>query len=161
DWLQGSGSATRVAGGFRIDARKAFASGAPAADLYSTGAVYDDPAAGPTVLHFMVPMTAAGVRIVPTWRTLGMRATGSHDVVLEGVFIADSEVSLHRPQGKWHPVFHLVSMVALPVICAVYVGIAEAARAIAIAQAAKRSAAPAAVHIVGGMENEIAAARAA
>jgi alkylation response protein AidB-like acyl-CoA dehydrogenase len=161
DWLQGSGRATRVQGGFRIDAHKHFASGAPAADLFSTGAVYDDPAAGPTVLHFMVPMTAAGVRIVPTWRTLGMRATGSHEVVLTDVFVADGAVSLRRPQGKWHPLFHVISMLALPAISAVYLGIAEAARAIAIAQAAKRSAAPAAIHLIGGIENEIAAARAA
>jgi acyl-CoA dehydrogenase len=52
-------------------------------------------------------------------------------------------------------------MLALPLISAVYVGIAEAARAIALAEAAKRSAAPAVVHVVGGIENEIAAARAA
>jgi alkylation response protein AidB-like acyl-CoA dehydrogenase len=36
DWLQGSGVAARVDGGFRIDARKRFASGAPAADLFMT-----------------------------------------------------------------------------------------------------------------------------
>jgi alkylation response protein AidB-like acyl-CoA dehydrogenase len=161
DWLQGSGVATRVDGGFRIDARKRFASGAPAADLFMTGAVYDDPAAGPTVLHVAVPMTEAGVRIVPTWRALGMRATGSHDVMLTGVFVADAAVRLRRPQGKWHKLFHLVSMLALPAICAVYLGIAEAARAMVLAQAAQRGATPAAVQRVGGIENEVQAARVA
>jgi alkylation response protein AidB-like acyl-CoA dehydrogenase len=68
DWLWGSGTATRVEGGYRIDARKVFASGAPAADVFMTGAVYDDPQAGPTVLHFAVPMKAPGVRILPSWR---------------------------------------------------------------------------------------------
>jgi hypothetical protein len=46
DWLQGSGTATRVDGGYRIDARKIFASGAPAGDLLMTSAVYQDPEGG-------------------------------------------------------------------------------------------------------------------
>jgi acyl-CoA dehydrogenase len=161
DWLQGSGRAAAVEGGFRIDARKAFASGASAADLYSTSAVYEDPAAGPVVLHFMVPMTTRGVRVESTWRTLGMRATGSHDVILSDVFVPEAEVALRRPQGKWHPLFHIVSMLALPAICAVYAGIADATRAIAIAQAAKCRTAPGTAHLIGGIENEVAAARAA
>ena len=68
DWLQGSGTATRVDGGYRINARKIFASGAPAGDLLMTSAVYQDPQAGPSVLHFAVPMRAEGVKILDTWR---------------------------------------------------------------------------------------------
>src|SRR5919109_2876446 len=45
DWLAGSGRADKVDGGYRVTARKIFASGAPAADLFSTMAVYEDPAA--------------------------------------------------------------------------------------------------------------------
>ncbi|HEY9846432.1 MAG TPA: acyl-CoA dehydrogenase family protein, partial [Candidatus Caenarcaniphilales bacterium] len=36
DWLEGSGQAERVEGGFVINARKAFASGAPVGDLLMT-----------------------------------------------------------------------------------------------------------------------------
>ena len=63
DWLQGSGTATRVDGGFRINGRKIFASGAPAGDLLMTSAVYDGSQAGPSVLHFAVSMKAEGVKI--------------------------------------------------------------------------------------------------
>src|SRR5262245_31262955 len=80
DWLQGSGTATRVEGGFRINGRKIFASGAPAGDLLLTSAVYDDPVDGPSVLHFAVPMIAEGVKLLDTWRVMGMRGTGSHDI---------------------------------------------------------------------------------
>src|ERR671929_2339305 len=52
DWLDSSGTATRVEGGYRVTARKPFASGSPAADVLLTSAVYDDPTEGPTVLHF-------------------------------------------------------------------------------------------------------------
>ena len=63
DWLAGSGRAERVDGGYRVTARKIFASGSPAAALFSTMAVYEDPIAGPTVLHFIVPFDAPGVKI--------------------------------------------------------------------------------------------------
>jgi alkylation response protein AidB-like acyl-CoA dehydrogenase len=84
DWLEGSGTAHRVDGGFRIDAVKNFASGVEAGTLMSTSAVYDDPQAGPTVLHFMMPLTAKEVTINPNWRAMGMRATGSHQVRIDG-----------------------------------------------------------------------------
>ena len=43
-----------------------------------------------------------------------------------------------RKPGVWHPLLHLVSMIAFPIVYSVYTGIAEAARDIAVAQAAKR-----------------------
>ena len=42
------------------------------------------------------------------------------------------EISLKRPQGKWHPLFHIISMIAIPLIYSAYVGIAEAARDLAV-----------------------------
>ena len=50
DWLQGSATAIRTEGGYRVTGRKIFCSGAPAGALMLTTAVYDDPAEGPTVL---------------------------------------------------------------------------------------------------------------
>ena len=159
DWLQGSGTATRVDGGFRINGRKIFASGAPAGDLLMTSAVYDDPETGPSVLHFAVSMKAEGIKLLDTWRVMGMRGTGSHDIELTDVFIPDSGVSLKRPQGKWHPLFHIISMIAIPLIYSVYVGIAEAARDLAVKQASKRRADGQVAYLMGGIENELASAR--
>src|SRR5205814_3717639 len=61
DWLDGSGKAEKVDGGFRITARKIFSSGSPSGELLMTTAVYDDPKDGATVLHFPVPMKAVKV----------------------------------------------------------------------------------------------------
>ena len=72
------------------------------------------PKDGPTVLQFGVPMNAQGVSIVETWDTLGMRGTGSHDVVLDGVFVPDAAIAARRKPGVWHPLLHLVAMIALP-----------------------------------------------
>lgn len=158
DWLKSAGAAKKVEGGWRINARKIFSSGCPAGDLLMTSAVYDDPEAGPTVLHFAVPFKAEGVAILDTWRVMGMRGTGSHDVALADVFVPDTAISGRRPQGKWHPLFHTICMVAFPIIYAAYVGVAEGARATALAIARKKPDDGSLPYLVGEMENAFAAA---
>jgi acyl-CoA dehydrogenase len=158
DWLASSGTAERVEGGYRIHARKSFASGALTAQLFMTGALAEDEAEGPTVLQFAVPMNAQGVSVVETWNTLGMRGTGSNDVVLDGVFVPDAAISARRKPGVWHPLMHLVSMIAFPIVYSVYTGLAEEARDIAVAAAGKRRD-PGVVEAVGAMETELMSAR--
>jgi len=159
DWLAGSGRADKVDGGYRVTARKLFASSSPAGDLFMTMAVYDDPQAGPTVLHFAIPMDSPGLRVQDNWRTLGMRGTGSNDVVLDNVFVPDAAIGVRRPAGRWSPAWHVVATTALPIICAVYVGVAEAARAIAVRQAAARRHDGGTQEAVGRMDTELATAR--
>ena len=159
DWLAGSSRAERVEGGYRITGRKVFSSGCPGGQLLMTCAVFDDPENGPTVLHFPLALNVPEVTILDTWHTLGMRGTGSHDVQVDGAFVPETAVGVRRPQGKWHPLFHLIAMVALPLIYAVYVGIAEAARDCAVAKARKRVDDSHLPYLVGEMENELMVAR--
>jgi alkylation response protein AidB-like acyl-CoA dehydrogenase len=161
DWLQGSGKAVKVDGGYRVTGRKIFCSGAPAGALLSTTAIVDDPADGPTVLQISVPVGAPGLKIQDNWRTIGMRGTGSHDITLEDVFVPDAAVALRRPSGKWHPLIHIVSMVALPVINAVYVGVAEAARDLALEAVRKKRDDRLVQSLAGEMENELTASQVA
>lgn len=159
DWLLGSCRATKVEGGYRASGRKIFCSGAPAGGLMMTTALLDDPTDGATVLQIAVPTNAAGVKIENDWKALGMRGTGSHDITFEDVFVPDAAVALRRPSGKWHPLIHTVAMVALPVFNAVYVGVAEAARNLAI-EAAKRRRDDRVVQAhAGEMENELTSAQ--
>jgi alkylation response protein AidB-like acyl-CoA dehydrogenase len=158
DWLQSAGTAIEVEGGFLVTARKVFASGVPAGNLLITSAVYQDPENGATVLHFAIPLNAPGVSIEPTWQAMGMRGTGSHDVVLSEVFIPDAAVTLRREQGKWHFIFHLISMIAIPLVYSVYVGVAEATRDRAIQLAMKRPTDEHLCYMVGGLDNELMAA---
>jgi alkylation response protein AidB-like acyl-CoA dehydrogenase len=160
DWLAGSGRADKVEGGYRVSGRKVFASGSPSGDLFMTMAVHDDPVAGPTVLHFAIPFTAAGVKVQDNWRTLGMRGTGSNDVVLDGVFVPEAAIGVRRPAGRWSRPWHVVVMMALPLINSVYVGVAEAAAALALREArARKRHDDATQEAVGLMETELAAAR--
>ncbi len=159
DWLESNGSVTRTADGYRVSAEKRFASQSAVGDVLVTSAPFSDPERGWEVLHFPVPMKAEGVTVLNDWRTLGMRATGSHTVKLENVFVPDSSIVLRRPRGAYHPVWNVVLTVAMPLIMSVYVGIAEKAARLAIDRIRRRrSANPRAHHLIGEMNNDLVAA---
>ena len=52
---------------------------------------------------FLVPADAAGVSIEESWDHLGMRATASHDVVLDGVLIPAEYAGALLPVGGQPP----------------------------------------------------------
>ena len=153
DWLESNGQLERVEGGYRLTAAKAFASGGPAGDLAITSAPYRHPTEGWQVLHFAVPLNAEGVRIGTDWFAHGMRGTGSHTLHFDAVFVPDEAIALSRPRGVFHPVWSVVLTVALPLISAVYVGIAQQAAEIARGYARRRSADPAVQCAVGEMDS--------
>jgi len=159
DWLSSAGTMEKVEGGYRLTARKAFASGSTVGNLLMTSAVYDDPEDGPTVLHFAAPLRGDGVSIAPTWQTMGMRGTGSDDVVFDGLFIPDAAIAGRRPQGQWHMLFHIISKIAFALIYSAYLGVAEGARDKALAVAKKRPQDPLLAQLVGEMENKLLTAR--
>jgi alkylation response protein AidB-like acyl-CoA dehydrogenase len=159
DWLESSGEAIRVEGGYRVTAKKPFASQSPVGDVLVTSAPFNDGANGWQVLHFPVPIKSEGVTVLNDWRALGMRGTGSHSVKLQDVFVPESSVNLRRPRGVFHPVFNVVATVALPLIMSVYVGIAQKAARIAIdAAKAHKQRKPHLAGAIGAMMNELASA---
>jgi alkylation response protein AidB-like acyl-CoA dehydrogenase len=158
DWLASNGHLASCEGGYRFTAKKVFASGCLSGDFLITSGQYDDPTEGTQVLHFPVAMTAEGVRIESVWETMGMRGTGSHTVVLENVFIPEQAVGLRRPCAVYHPVWNVVLTIALPLICAAYVGVAEAAAEKARASAARKGEDTVTALLIGEMETELATA---
>jgi len=159
DWLESSGTVTREAGGFRVSARKPFASGSPAGAVLVTSAPYHDPEHGPQVLHFPVPMSADGISLAGDWETLGMRATGSQTIILDNVFVPEEAVVLRRERGPYHPAFSVILTVALPLIMSAYLGAAEAAAAIAVGAAEKRHGDEVTPYLVGEMTNLLTTAQ--
>lgn len=157
DWIGGSGVAEKVEGGYRITARKMFSSGAPAGDLLMTGAISEEDGER-IVLHFGVPMSAPEVTILDTWRTLGMRGTGSHDIKIDGLFIPDDKIPMRRKVGEWHPAFHMIATIAFPLIYSAYLGVAQSARDIAIDIAKKRPVSHRTQSIAGRMDTALTAA---
>lgn len=156
DWIEGAGKAEKVDGGYRITARKIFTSGSPMGDILMTGAVVDEPD-GAKVIHFGLPMKSPNVKVLDTWKAVGMRGTGSNDVMVEGHVVPEEAVALKRNQGEWHMLFHIISMIAFPLIYSAYLGVAESARDIALRMAKKTD--PHVVSLAGQMETELRAAQ--
>lgn len=77
--------AQRGADGWRIRGEKIYATGSTGLSWFLVWARSDD--ADPLVGAFLVPATAPGIRIEQAWDHLGMRATCSHRVVLDNVWI--------------------------------------------------------------------------
>ncbi|SES21799.1 Acyl-CoA dehydrogenase [Lentzea xinjiangensis] len=112
----------RTGSGFRITGAKTFVSGAGHADAYLVAA-RDSTSEEPKVSYFLVP-AGPGVEVVPTWDSLGMRATASHDLRIDAEVGEDALVGgiegaallLAQVMPQW-----LVASYA-----AVYVGVAQA-----------------------------------
>ena len=84
--------ATRTESGWRIDGRKLFCTMSPAAtDLY-VAVTYADGEGAERYAYAMVPTDAPGVVMHGDWDALGMRASGSNSVSLEGVALPASGV---------------------------------------------------------------------
>ena len=84
--------ATRTESGWRIDGRKMFCTMSPAAtDLY-VAVTYADGEGTERYAYAMVPTDAPGVVVHDDWDALGMRASGSNSISLEGVELAESGV---------------------------------------------------------------------
>ena len=106
--------ATRTESGWRIDGRKMFCTMSPAAtDLY-VAVTFADGEGTDRYAYAMVPTDAPGVVVNDDWDALGMRASGSNSVSLEGVelpesgvrggFVAGDADALHRAQPGGRPV---------------------------------------------------------
>jgi len=122
-------TARRTAGGWRIDGRKNFATMAEALGyLIVPAAIVGEADA---IGRFLVPR-GPGVRVVETWDPMGMRATGSHDVVLEAVDVGD-EALLYRQSARV-PGDHDLAVDAWFTLLttAVYVGVAAGAQQAAL-----------------------------
>ncbi|GGE52613.1 acyl-CoA dehydrogenase [Agaricicola taiwanensis] len=159
DWISGSGWAAKVEGGYRITARKSFTSGAEAGDVLMTMAVLQAEGQPDMVVHFPVSMKAPEVKVLDTWRTLGMRGTGSNDVVIEGLFVPDGSVAVTRRSGEWHPLFQIIATIAFPLIYSAYLGVAESARDIAVGIARKKRQTHHAMNLAGRMDTALRAAQ--
>ncbi|MCP3476674.1 acyl-CoA dehydrogenase family protein [Bradyrhizobium sp. CCGUVB1N3] len=159
DWIAGSGKAERVDGGYRITGRKAFASCVPVGDLFMTSAILENEGEPPTVLHFGIPLNSPQVRVLDTWRALGMRGTGSHDLVIEGHIVPDSAIAARRKAGEWDPLFEVIATISMPLIYSVYLGVAESARDIALSLAKQKQVTRYVLERAGRMDTELAAAR--
>jgi alkylation response protein AidB-like acyl-CoA dehydrogenase len=124
DFTRPTGVARAVDGGWRVSGHKAFVSGVTASGAAAMWATSEDGEA----IGFGLPLATDGVTIVETWDAPGMRGTGSHDVVLDEVFVGQAQVTARRAPGEFAPVLAVLAAKALVVIAATYLGTAVGAR---------------------------------
>lgn len=118
--------ARRTADGWCLTGHKIYSTGSLLLDWYLVWARTDDDAARVGV--FLVPAGLPGTKIVETWDHLGMRASGSHDVVFDNVVVpADHEVELRFPE-EWRTVEPIQGSLYPLLIGAIYDGVAQSAR---------------------------------
>lgn len=89
-------AAVAVEGGWRLTGRKTFTTMAPILKYFIVLARVDVPGAEPEVASFVVYRDDEGFRVEETWDALGMRATGSHDVVFEGCLLPADRIASRR-----------------------------------------------------------------
>lgn len=117
--------------GYVVRGRKTFTSLAPVLDLVVVNTtLIEGDTEGPA--DFLIPMDAPGVSVDPVWNMMGMRGTGSHDLVLDDV-VLPAEALVYRASvgkrgGQANP--HLLHVPAC------YLGAALAAREEALSFAA-------------------------
>jgi alkylation response protein AidB-like acyl-CoA dehydrogenase len=119
-------TARRTETGWRLSGRKIYSTGAPILKWYAVWAKTDEPTL--RVGLFLVPAGLPGTRIVETWDHLGLRASGSHDVVFDDVvFPLDHEIDVRKPDDWRVPDFTQATVHAI-FVAAIYDGVARAAR---------------------------------
>ncbi len=119
-----------ASGGWRINGRKTWSTLSPALTHAGVSASVEDANGEVSRATFLVPTDAPGFRIEETWDNLSMRASGSHDIVLENVVVPENHrlPAAGKPEGG--PWGVLTS--------AVYLGVGVAARDFAISFARER-----------------------
>jgi alkylation response protein AidB-like acyl-CoA dehydrogenase len=89
--------ARRTPEGWRLSGRKIYSTGSPALTWMMVWARTDDPE--PLVGGFLLHKDVPGRRIDETWDHTGLRASGSHDVVLEDALIPLDHALSPQPLG--------------------------------------------------------------
>ncbi len=100
------GKVTTTTGGYRLSGRWAFSSGSAHCQWVILGAMVPnaDGQGSPEPRNFLLPR--AGYRIVENWDVMGLRATGSNDIVVEDAFVPQhrtlSELDMFNLQCPGH-----------------------------------------------------------
>lgn len=135
-------SAEKVDGGYKFTGRKGFTSLTPVwTQLGLHGIDTSDPE-NPKIVHGFLPRDADGIEIEEVWDVMGMRATGSENTNLDGVFVPDERIARIVPAGAAGVDLFILSIFAwaLSGFGGIYLGLSERIRDLIIKQVTSKSA---------------------
>jgi alkylation response protein AidB-like acyl-CoA dehydrogenase len=169
DMLHPLMEATKVEGGWRLNGRKIFGTLSPAATLLNVTCRVRDSQSGFRRVFASVPLESAGVEIKNNWDALGMRASGSHDIVFQDCFVSEAALREDGPWGAWTEGLLSGQMAFNMGLVGAFLGIAEAARDLSVQTVTTRrrgaserrlTERPSIQHLIAEIEIDLAAARA-
>jgi alkylation response protein AidB-like acyl-CoA dehydrogenase len=134
--LDTSRHAKKVTGGYLVNGTGRFSTMCAAADFLFETARYEDPLSGPVILSFYLPIKTAGIKVQNNWDTMGIRASSSHDVIWEDVFVPEELIN-QGLVGVWDMAMDLLCR-WMPSLGACYLGLAQSARDWAFAWTGQR-----------------------
>jgi alkylation response protein AidB-like acyl-CoA dehydrogenase len=124
--------------GFVINGRKQFTTMAPVIDLVAVNTSTTDADGQPVIGLFVIPRNTPGIEVIETWDTMSMRATASHDLVINDCWVPEQMcVGLRAPGDADVGANVLMTWFGLS-IGAIYTGVATAARNFAVEWAKTR-----------------------
>jgi len=132
--------AQKVDGGYIVNGLGKFSTLCACADFLFETAHYDDSEKGPVILGFYLPKNTPGIKLQNNWDTLSIRASSSHDIIWDNVFVPE-ESARPRPVRSWDATLKIFSS-WVPSMNACYLGLAQAARDWAINWARERTQLP-------------------
>ena len=130
--------ATKTDGGWLFNGTKTFATGSPAADVLAVRARYINESGEERMGATIAPIDRPGVKIMNNWDGLGMRASGSHDVVFTDYFVSDEEFDDTGKYGEFNAPFLALGTNSSMGLSSIFLGIAETAHELAISAIHRR-----------------------
>jgi alkylation response protein AidB-like acyl-CoA dehydrogenase len=161
--------ATKTDGGWLLNGQKIFATMSPAAQLLDISFRFRDVQGVERLAMASVPHNSPGLEIKNNWDALGMRGSGSHDVVFTNCFIPDTALLDLGVWGEWSEPYLTGNMTIAMGLAGVFLGIAEAARDLIVEAVKTRRKGPsgrtlatryAIQHLIAEIEIDLAASRA-
>jgi alkylation response protein AidB-like acyl-CoA dehydrogenase len=126
-------------GGYVVNGRKIFGTVSPVADLFFPSVRIPNDSGGYATATAIIPRNTPGLAVMGNWDAMGMRASGSNDVVFTNCFVPAERIFGRRENygkvGRGFPDFLISGL--LPLI-ATFLGIGEAARDFAVATVTKQ-----------------------
>ena len=169
DLLHPMVEATPTVGGWLLNGQKIFGTMSPAAGLFDVACRVPDGRGWYRRALATIPRGRPGMDVKNNWDALGMRASGSHDVVFADCFVAEGELVEAGPWGDWGEPFLAGNLVITMGLVGAFLGIAETARNLIVGMLTTRRKGPGGrtlaerhslQHTVAEIETGLAASRA-
>jgi alkylation response protein AidB-like acyl-CoA dehydrogenase len=161
--------ATQADGGWVLNGQKIFATMSPAAQLLDISFRFRDAQGADRLAMASIPHDSPGLEIKYNWDALGMRASGSHDVIFTNCFIPDTALLDLGVWGEWSEPYLTGNLVIATGLAGVFLGIAEASRDLMVESVKTRRKGPSGrtlaerysiQHLIAEIEIDLAASRA-